>query len=62
MLELKGFDESEEGNLLLSMFSKKMKKNIEEENKEAYDNIKKDKVIGDLEKMLKQSIIGNKKF
>ena len=38
----------------MSMFSKKLQKNLEEENKEAYDNIQKDKVLGDLEKILLQ--------
>lgn len=40
--------------------SKKLKKNIEEENKEEFDNIKKDKVMGDLEKLLLQGSFGIK--
>lgn len=43
------------------MFSKKIKKNLEEENKEEFETIKKDKVLGDLEKALMQGLLGAKK-
>ena len=49
---------SEEGGLLMSMLTKKIKKNLDEvENKETLDSMKKDKLLGDLEKLLMQGAL-----
>jgi hypothetical protein len=44
------------------MFSKKLKKDLENQNNvEALDNMKQDKMLGDLQKMLLQGVLdGNK--
>lgn len=52
----------EEGGLFVSMFSRKLKKDLEEtNNKEGLENIKNEKMLGDLQQMLMQGMLaGNK--